>query len=172
MFAVAVAKIMNLDLKKAQETIYKFEPLPHRMEFVGEFDEVKYYNDSIATVPAATINGVKTLENVNTLIIGGKDRGLNYNEFAEFLANSNIEHLICLPDTGWKIANMVDNNNIEKYIVKDMENAVKIAKRVTKKGYACLLSPAASSYGFFKNFKERGELFKNFVKEKRSKNEF
>ena len=164
MFAVTVAKIMNLDLSKVQQTIYKFEPLPHRMEFVGEFDGVKYYNDSIATIPASTINGIETLKEVNTLIVGGKDRGIDYTEFAEFLGKTNIEHLICLPDTGWKIADMVINENMEKFIVKDMYEAVKFAKQVTKKGSICLLSPAASSYGFFKNFQERGNLFKELVK--------
>ena len=164
MFAMTVAKIMNLDLKKANEDIYNFKPLEHRMEFVGEIDGVKYYNDSIATIPASTINGVETLKNVNTLIIGGMDRGIDYTEFAAFLGNTDIEHLICLPDTGWKIADMVVNENMEKYIVHNMEEAVRFAKEVTKKGTCCLLSPAASSYGFFKNFKERGNLFKKLVK--------
>lgn len=164
MFAMTVAKIMNLDLKKATEDVYNFAPLAHRMEFVGEFDGVKYYNDSIATIPASTINGVETLKNVNTLIIGGKDRGIDYTEFAKFLSNTNIEHLICLPDTGWKIADMVVNIGMEKHIVKNMEEAVNVAKIVAKKGTTCLLSPAASSYGFFKNFKERGDLFKKLVK--------
>ena len=165
MFAVTVAKIMNLDLKKATQDIYNFAPLEHRMEFVGEIDGVKYYNDSIATIPASTINGVETLKNVNTLIIGGKDRGIDYSEFAEFLGNTDIEHLICLPDTGWKIADMVVNENMEVFIVHNMEEAVSFAKEVTKKGTCCLLSPAASSYGFFKNFKERGNLFKKLVLE-------
>ena len=163
MFALTVAKIMNLDLKKAMGDVYKFAPLEHRMEFVAEIDGVKYYNDSIATIPASTVNGVETLKNVNTLIIGGKDRGIDYSEFAAFLSSTDIEHLICLPDTGWKIADMVVNSGMEKHIVHDMEEAVKVAKLVTKKGMSCLLSPAASSYGFFKNFKERGNLFKKFV---------
>jgi len=166
MFAMTVAKIMKLDLKKATEDVYNFKPLAHRMEFVGEIDGVKYYNDSIATIPASTINGVQTLKNVNTLIIGGKDRGIDYSEFAVFLSGTNIEHLICLPDTGWKIADMVVNENMEIYIVHNMEEAVRFAKEVTKKGTTCLLSPAASSYGFFKNFKERGDLFKKLVLEK------
>ena len=165
MFAMTVAKIMNLDLKKANEDIYKFAPLEHRMEFVAEIDGVKYYNDSIATIPASTINGVETLKNVNTLIIGGMDRGIDYREFAEFLSNTNIEHLICLPDTGWKIAEMVENSNMEKYMVNNMEEAVEFAKKLTERGTSCLLSPAASSYGFFKNFKERGNLFKKLVLE-------
>lgn len=164
MFAMAVAKIMNLDLKKATEDVYNFAPLAHRLEFVGEFNGIKYYNDSIATIPASTINGVETLKDVNTLIIGGKDRGIDYTEFAKFLSKTNIEHLICLPDTGWKIADMVVNIDIDKHIVRNMEEAVNVAKMVTKKGATCLLSPAASSYGFFKNFKERGDLFKKLVK--------
>lgn len=165
MFAMTVAKIMNLDLKKANEDIYNFAPLEHRMEFVAEVDGVKYYNDSIATIPASTINGVETLKNVNTLIIGGMDRGIDYSDFARFLSNTNIENLICLPDTGWKIAEMVENSNMDKHIVNNMEEAVKVAKKVSKKGTSCLLSPAASSYGFFKNFKERGNLFKKLVLE-------
>lgn len=165
MFAITVAKIMNLDLKKAAETVYKFEPLPHRMEYVGEFNGVKYYNDSIATVPASTINGVETLKNINTLIIGGKDRGIDYTDFTEFLNNTNIENLICLPDTGWKISKMITNKNIKVYNANDMEMAVRFAKKYTKKGGICLLSPAASSYGFYKNFKERGDLFKKFVRD-------
>ncbi len=165
MFAMTVAKIMNLDLNKAIKDVYDFKPLPHRMEFVGEINGVKYYNDSIATIPASTINVIETLKNVNTLIVGGKDRGIDYSEFAEFLGKTDIEHLICLPDTGWKIADMVVNENMEKYIVHDMEEAVNFAKQLTKKGTVCLLSPAASSYGFFKNFQERGNLFKKLVLE-------
>jgi len=165
MFAMTVAKIMNLDLNKATKDVYEFKPLPHRMEFVAEINGVKYYNDSIATIPASTINVIETLKNVNTLIVGGKDRGIDYTEFAEFLGKTNIEHLICLPDTGWKIADMVMNENMEKYIVHNMEEAVRFSKELTKKGTICLLSPAASSYGFFKNFKERGDLFKRLVVE-------
>lgn len=166
MFAVTVAKILKLDIERVISDIYEFAPLAHRMEFVGNIDGVKYYNDSIATIPASTINGIETLKNVNTLIIGGKDRGIDYTEFANFLEKAGIEHLICLPDTGWKIADMIVNTEIKKYKVKDMQMAVDTAKKNTKKGTICLLSPAASSYGFFKNFEERGNLFKELVRKK------
>ena len=156
---------MNLDMNKSMKSIYESKPLPHRMEFVCELNGVKYYNDSIATIPESTINGLETLKNVKTLIIGGKDRGIDYTKFAEYLNNTDIKNLICLPDTGWKIANMITNNIMKKHIVKDMYEAVKIAKQVTSDGEICLLSPAASSYGFFKNFKERGNLFKKLVNE-------
>ena len=156
--------LMKLDLNRAQESVYKFMPLPHRMEFVGIYDGVKYYNDSIATIPASTINGVETLKNVNTLIIGGKDRGIDYSDLVEFLNKSSISNLVCLPDTGWKVADLIKNDEMKIYKVQDMYKAVETAKKVTEKNTICLLSPAASSYGFFKNFQERGNLFKQLVK--------
>lgn len=88
MFVFAVCDTMNLDFDKAIQTIENFEPLEHRMEFVGKFDSVEYYNDSIATIPEATINSLKALEKVNTLIVGGKDRGVSQKELIEFLKNS------------------------------------------------------------------------------------
>lgn len=169
MFVLAVSEILKLDLQKTIKTINNFNPLPHRMELVGTFDEVTYFNDSIATVPESTINSIKAIKNVNTLIIGGMDRGINYKEFIKFLEESNIENLICLPTTGHNIAEQIKNEKMSIYKVETMEEAVKIAKEVTKKGTNCLLSPAASSYGFFKNFKERGEKYKRLIKEAYSK---
>ena len=164
MFVLAVSEILKLDLKKTVETINIFNPLPHRMELVGTFDEITYYNDSIATVPESAMNSIEAIKNINTLIIGGMDRGINYQEFIEFLNNSDIGNLICLPTTGHNIADKITNNTMRIYKVETMEDAVNIAKKVTKKGNNCLLSPAASSNEFFKNFKERGEKFKRLVK--------
>lgn len=165
MFVIAVSEILGLEIEKTIKTINAFNPLPHRMELVGTYDDVTYYNDSIATVPASAMNSVQAIKNVNTLIIGGMDRGINYDEFIEFLNNSNIENLICLPSTGHKIAEKIINENMKVYKVETMEEAVNTAKRVTKKGTNCLLSPAASSYGYFKNFKERGEKYKRLIRE-------
>lgn len=164
MFVVTVAKILDLDVNKVTQDIIDSEPLPHRMEFVGNYNGVEYYNDSIATIPEATINCVETLKNVNTLIIGGVDRGIDYSKLIEFLNTSNIENLICLPDTGWNIANNINNNVMKKYLVNNMDEAIEVAKINTKKDTICLLSPAAASYGFFKNFQERGNKFKELVK--------
>lgn len=166
MFVFAVSEILKIDLNKTIRTINTFNPLPHRMELVGTYDGITYYNDSIATVPAAAINSIKSFANVNTLIVGGMDRGINYDEFIEFLNKSNIKNLICLPTTGHYIGNNISNKKINVYKINTMEEAVKIAKEVTEKETICLLSPAASSYGFFKNFKERGEKYKRLVKEK------
>lgn len=165
MFVLAAIKKMNLNMEKAFETISKFIPLEHRMEFVANINGVSYYNDSIATIPEATINGVKAIGNINTLIVGGKDRGVNLEELINFLAESDIENIICLHTTGEYIYNKLEKTDKNLFKVNNMESAVKIAKQVTKTGMNCLLSPAAASYGFFKNFRERGEIFKKCVKE-------
>lgn len=162
MFVTTVASILNLDFELTKCAIDEFKPLAHRLEFVGTFGNVDYYNDSIATIPEATINAIKTLKNVNTLIVGGKDRGVNLQELIDFLNTTDIENIICLPKTGEYIAEKIVNKDV--YLVETIDQAVKIAKEKTKKGKICLLSPAASSYGYFKNFEERGNLFKEYVK--------
>ena len=168
MFCFAVCRVLNLDISKAADTINGFQGLPHRMEFVGEFNGVKYYNDSIATIPEATINCVEALVDVNTLIIGGLDRKIDYSKFIDFLINSSIENIVCLPDVGIFIADKILNMQKECfkkiYKVPNMEEAVNISKKVTRQNKICLLSPAAASYGFFVNFQERGEIFKRLVK--------
>lgn len=164
MFVLAICDILNLNLDTALQTIQNFEPLEHRMEFVGKFDSVEYYNDSIATIPESTINTIEALENVNTLIVGGKDRGVELHELIQFLQNSKVENIICLPKTGEYIyQGLKEVSNKKVWLVQNLEEAVKIAKENTKKDTICVLSPAASSYGYFKNFEERGNLFKEFV---------
>ena len=130
----------------------------------GEYDGIIFYNDSIATIPEATINAIKSIKDVNTLIVGGKDRGVNLNELINFLKNSDIENIICLPKTGEYIKEGLKKTSKNLQYTESLEDAVKIAKEVTRKGKVCLLSPAASSYGYFKNFEERGRLFKEYIK--------
>lgn len=167
MFTLTVSEILKLDINKTIESISNFEPLPHRMELVGTYNEITYYNDSIATIPNATINGIEALSNVNTIIIGGKDRGIDYSLLKDYLINSEIENIICLPDTGYTIGKEITNKNV--HYVKTVEEAVDIAREVTKKNTICLLSPAASSYGFYKNFEERGNRFKEYIRKEENK---
>ena len=164
MFVLAVSKILNLDISKAIKTINEFNPLEHRMEYVGTFDDIEYYNDSIATVPESTIESIKALKNVNTLIVGGNDRGVNQHNLIEFLKKSKIENIICLPKTGEYIYDGLVETNKKLEKVGTMQEAVELAKKYTKENSICLLSPAASSYGYFKNFKDRGNQFKEYVK--------
>ena len=163
MFVLTVSKILNLNMENVKETISNFKGLEHRMEYVGKYDDIIFYNDSIATIPEATINSIKGLKDVDTLIFGGMDRGISYDEFIDFLNTGVINNLICMPDTGYKIADKLKcSSNI--YKVETLEEAVELSKKVTKKNKICLLSPAAASYGFFKNFVEKGNIYKELVK--------
>ena len=163
MFVLGVSEILDLDLNKTIKSISEFEPLRHRLEFVGKYNDIEFYDNSIATIPMATIEAVKALKEVDTLIIGGMDRGIDYTDFIDFLNNSDIRNFICMPKTGHDIAKKLNKNKC--YIVDTMEEAVDTAKKVTQKGKICLLSPAAASYGFFKNFEEKGDIYKKLVQE-------
>ena len=163
MFVLTLAEILNLDMTKVVKTINTFDALPHRMEYVGIFNGITYYNDSISTIPASCINALKSIK-VDTLILGGLNRGIDYSELINFINNYGLKNLICIPDTGSIIAAGITNNNIKVYEEDDLLNAIKRAKEVTKKGEVCLMSPAAASYNTFKNFEERGDFFKEHVK--------
>jgi len=165
MFVLTVSNILGLNNQNTVDAINNFNPLEHRLELVGTFDDITYYNDVIATIPEATINAINSLEKVNTLIFGGLDRGINYDCFVKYLKNANIENLICMPTTGHTIAKKLKAANKNIYIVDTLEEAVIKAKEVTKKGQICLLSPAAASYEYFKNFEEKGKAFKRLVKD-------
>lgn len=166
MFALTISDLFNLDNDKTIQTINDFKGLEHRLELVGNYDGVIYYNDAIATIPEATINAIKTLKEVDTLIFGGMDRGINYSGLIEFLAQSSVQNLIAMKDTGHTIGQKIKeygtNNNI--YYVDSLEDAVAIAKKRTQKGKICLLSPAAPSYNAFKNFEEKGTRYKELIK--------
>lgn len=162
MFTLAVSEILKLDINKTIKSISEFKALEHRMELIGKYDDVLYYDNSIGTVPMATIEAIEALEKVDTLIIGGMDRGIDYQDFIRYLNNSDIRNIICMPKTGHDISKKLKEE--KRYIVRDMEEAVDVAKKVTEKEKICLLSPAAASYGFFKNFEEKGNLFKKLVK--------
>ncbi|MDR0979443.1 MAG: UDP-N-acetylmuramoyl-L-alanine--D-glutamate ligase [Lachnospiraceae bacterium] len=163
MFVLAVSNIMDLNIEKTIETINTFKGLEHRMEYVGEVDGVKYYNDSIATIPESTICTLEAIENVDTLIVGGKDRGVDLEGLIEYIEKSSIKNVICMPKTGEYIEKGIKKDGKEIVLVNTLEEAVYKAKQLTEKGKTCVLSPAASSYGYFKNFEERGRLFKQYV---------
>lgn len=157
--ALAAAAENGCELEKAVEAVTSFNGLCHRMEHVRTVNGVEYINDSISTIPNATISAVKTF-NADTVIIGGMDRGISYDVLIDFLNKGNVDNIICLPDSGYRIADML-NSKLNVFRVKDMEEAVKKASEAAK--HCCVLSPAAASYGFYKNFEERGKHFKELV---------
>ena len=164
MIVLTISKILDLNINSVINTINNFKGLEHRLEYVGKYNDIIYYNDAIATIPDATINAIESLKNVDTLIFGGMDRGIDYSELINYLNSGIVRNLICMPTTGYKIGDKITNANVNVYKIEMLEDAVKLAKEITMKNKICLLSPAASSYEYFKNFKEKGNAFKNYVK--------
>jgi len=166
MAAAAACCLSGVSEKDISEGISSFPGLPHRIEYVGIFNGVRYYNDSIATIPEATIAAIKTLREIDTLILGGFDRGIDYSSLVDFLPLSQITNIIFIGDAGKRIFNelTLTKPGINKFVASDYEQVVEIARRHTAKGKICLLSPAAASYDMFKNFEERGEVYKKIVK--------
>lgn len=164
MFALAVAEVYYLKLDLVIDTINKFKPLAHRLELVGTYKGITYYDDAIATIPEATINAIESLKNVDTLIFGGLDRGIDYQILIDYLKKSSLSNLICMPETGIEVGNRLMTSNKKIYMCDSLEEAVKTAKEVTKKDKICLLSPAAASYNQFKNFIEKGNRYQELVK--------
>lgn len=164
MVVLLIAKLLKLNIEKAVKTINSFKGLPHRLEYVGTYNDIIYYSDTIATIPEATIEAVKSLKKVNTLIFGGMDRGINYDKLISFLEKCDIKNIICMPTTGTKIGKQLNTDKNIIY-VESLEEAVKRAKYVTAKNMICLLSPAAPSYEYYKNFEEKGFAFQKLLKE-------
>lgn len=166
-YALAVARVFGVSDDAIRTAIKDFGGIEHRMEYVGVINDIVWYNDSIATIPTAVQGAVKAIGNVDTLIFGGLDRGIDYTDFIKFLKNSDIKNLIGLPETGHNIIKILIDLGCDKNTVcaKDMQDAVISASKCTEKGKSCLFSPAAASYNFYKNFEEKGRHFKSLVKD-------
>ena len=169
--ALAAACVIAAGLPQEQlgEGLSQFIGLPHRTEKIGVFHGIEFYNDSIATIPQAALLAIEALgERVKTIIVGGMSRGLEFDEFVRELLESSLQTVICLPETGTEIRDLLvrygaEAKGIKIFMARAMEEAVRLAYANTPEGSICLLSPAASSYNIYKNFEERGDHFRKAV---------
>ena len=167
MVSLAVANLNGINPKEALKLSYGFMGLPHRLEFLGNYQGIDFVNDSIATIPQATINALKAVANVQTLILGGYDRGISYDLLIEFLIPYKPLNIMLLGDVGQRIKTDLEDRNYKGILTfySCFDEAVRAAFLSTKNGQACLLSPAAASYDKFKNFEERGNRFRDLIKD-------
>jgi UDP-N-acetylmuramoylalanine--D-glutamate ligase len=168
MAAICACKTVDISNETIDNGIAGFIPLEHRIEYVGNFGGIDFYNDSIATIPEASIAAIRSVNHVSTLILGGLDRGVDYTDFIDFLVNSNVSNLVFMGKAGERMMEMLvksDHHGKKIFMATNLKEAVEWAKKQTAPEKACLLSPAAASYDSFKNFAERGIAFKQFVKQ-------
>ena len=158
------------DFDKAVRT---FDPLAHRLEYVDTVRGIRWYDDSISTACATAISALQSVPSVGTILIGGMDRGIDYTSLVDFLADFDVR-VICMEASGRRVYDMIQscdsfNNKDRVHYAEHLEDAVKLAAEITPEGMSCVMSPAAASYGIFKNFEERGDVFKALVAELRTK---
>ena len=165
--AAAACEACGVTEDEILKAVATFHGLPHRLEFVGEHHGIKFYNDSIATAQEAVISAIKAIGDVDTIILGGMDRGLDYHILVDFIRHTSIGNVLLLPDTIDSFRRIFDEAPYSQNLipVTNMEEAVRTAYKITTKGHTCLLSPAAASYGFYKNFEERGNDFCRLVQQ-------
>lgn len=166
--AVAVCKILKIKDEVSLEVLAKFRGLEHRLELVGEINGVAFYNDSFATGPQPTIAAIKSFNEPITLILGGSDKGLNYDELGdEVVRQKQVKKVIIIGKIGPMIIRSLNLAKFHGSIInlkqKPMAKIVQNAFRNTPKGGVVLLSPAAASFDMFANYKDRGNQFKKAV---------
>lgn len=162
--ALAAAESAGADIDRCIASLPDFNGLEHRLEYVASINGVEYINDSICTVPEAAIAAVNAFDGgADCIILGGMERNIPYDILAEFLNKGSVKNVILLPDSGWRIGDMITSPNVSAVRVNDMAQAVSAAAKLAKK--RVILCPAAASYGFYKNFEERGRHFKQLVHE-------
>ena len=150
-----------------RETARNFRSVPHRIEFVREFEGVRYYNDSIASSPTRTIAGLLSFDKKVILIAGGKRKGVAFDELGKMIVK-RVKSLILTGMTAEEIHNAVVSSpefdgEPEIQIHSEFKDAVEAASRLAKEGDSVLLSPACTSFDMFRNFEERGDTFKGLV---------
>lgn len=163
--ALSACISLGISLDKLIPHLYTFKPLEHRQEFVGVFNGMKFFNDSISTIPQATIAALSTIKNVNFLLLGGFDRGIDYSPLASYLKDNPVENVLVTGAAGQSIKNALLAVAYKGRIIEysDLENVFEIIRQETKTNGVCLLSPAAASYDRYKNFEERGRIFKELA---------
>lgn len=161
-FVERVAELLGCEKEAVLKSMADFEGLPHRLQYVGTYRGVRYYDDSISTIPEAAINAAMSIPDAKTVLIGGMDRGINYDLLVAFIREHKEFQFICAYASGKRIFGEVGDCENCVY-AEDLEQAVEAAVRMTQPGEACILSPAAASYGYFKNFEERGDAFQKYV---------
>lgn len=169
MAASGMAYCLGIPVEIIQKTVKEFRAVEHRIEFVEEIGGVRYYNDSKGTNPDAAIQGIRAMTRPTYVIGGGYDKGSEYDDWIKEFG-SKVKKLVLLGKTAEKIAACARKYGFTDIVfVSDLREAVAFCAGEAKAGDAVLLSPACASWGMFKNYEERGRIFKELVRELENK---
>ena len=164
--AYFIANKLGVSDKSVMKAIASFRPLAHRLEDLGEYKEIRFINDSISTIGQSCIQALESIENVDTVLVGGMDRGIEYDEVEDYFHARKDVQVIFMYATGKRIYSEMEQKGLLRpglHQVENLEEAVRLAKKLTRSHHACVLSPAASSYDHFKNFEHRGDVFRKLA---------
>ncbi len=161
--ATAAARLLGITDDIIRQSVTTFRPLPHRLEFVGEYQGIRFYDDAISTTPESTIAALRALPDTETIFLGGKDRGYDFTALEQAILTSRIQNVVLFPTSGGRIFRSRPPH-IRFLDTSRMEDAVAFAYQNTSKGAVCLLSTASPSHSIWKNFEEKGDEFKKWVR--------
>ena len=163
MAATSVAKLMKIRNATIRESLSNFQGVEHRLEKVLKIQNVQYINDSKATNVNATFFALDSMNTPTVWIVGGVDKGNDYNELMS-MVREKVKAIICLGIDNKKIIDVFGNVVDMMIEVNNMQDAVNMAQRLSEKGDTVLLSPACASFDLFENYEDRGNQFKQAVK--------
>lgn len=168
--AAKVAKRCGVSDDVIAEVAASFKGLRYRMERVGCYDGIEFYDDSISTIPEAAIAAIEALKRVDTIILGGMDRGIPYDALCKYLPKSDVNNFVFVGQAGRRILEEIEQSypdfcKVRCVLIDDRyDHIVPWCFKHTAAGRICLLSPAAASYDAFDNFEHRGRTFDNLVR--------
>ena len=166
--AMSAVLELKLDISDNQfaEGLRSFTGLPHRLKYVSEINNVKFYDDSISTTPGSAIAAIKSFTSPKVLILGGSYKGGDFTDLVKEIKKSNIRQIILMGDEANRIEQFLKDAGIVKYVNLErysMFEIVSKAAAAASPGDVVILSPACASFGMFKNYQDRGKKFINAV---------
>jgi UDP-N-acetylmuramoylalanine--D-glutamate ligase len=151
----------GVDRNSFDSALSSFVKPPHRIEFVAKIEGISYYNDSKGTNVPAMIKALEVLNTEVVLIAGGQDKGLNFSPLCAY--KDRLSSVVVYGEAREKIATAL-KQTVDVHVVVTLQEAVECARRLVKKNGTVLFSPGCASFDAFKNYAERGEAFKTYVK--------
>ena len=164
MGAIIAVKKYGVTDEVIQEVLKEFKGVEHRLEYVDTIDGVTYYNDSKATNCVSTITALNSFNQPTILLLGGYDRGHSFHDLDDSM--KNVKCVVCFGETKNRIEEFCNDLNIKCYKNDTLKEAMNVVKDICTPGDVVLLSPACASWDQYDKFEDRGDEFKNLVRER------